>query len=123
MANLNLGGVAFLKIDGVQYALRGSFKVQPSRVQNSGIVGQDSVHGYKTTPVIPFIEGDISDSGGLSLAALQGITNSTITAELANGKTYILAGAWYAGAPPLDTVEGKIQVKFEGLSCNELLAS
>lgn len=118
-----IAGVVFLKVDGQQYQLRGNFKVQPNNLQNTGIPGQDSVHGFMQKPVVPYVEGEISDSGGLSLQQIQGLTDSTVTAELQNGKTYILQNAWYSGDTVLDTVEGKIPVKFEGMACQELLAA
>jgi hypothetical protein len=36
-----IAGVAFLKVDGQQYPLRGNFMVSPSAVERAGIAGQD----------------------------------------------------------------------------------
>lgn len=123
MAAQLIAGVCFLKVDGVQYSLRGNFSVQPLSFQNEGIAGQDGVHGFKQTVLVPSIEGDLSDLGSFSVAGLQNVTNSTVTAELANGKVYILRNAWFAGPAKIDAAEGKIAVKFEGLSCEEDLAA
>jgi hypothetical protein len=117
-----VAGVAYLKLDGTQYSLRGSFMVRPHNRTREEIVGQDGYHGYKETEVAPSIEAEITDRGGLSIMALQGITESTVTAELNNGKTYILNDAFFAGPIELDASDGKMQVKFVGARCIELLA-
>ncbi|WP_298214626.1 phage tail tube protein [Acidocella sp.] len=122
MASQALGGTAFLKVDGTQYLLRGNWKVQPNNKQRTGVAGGDGVHGYTEKYLVPSIEGDISDMGGLSVQALQNIINSTVTLELVTGKTYVLQSAWYAGDGTLDGVQGQTAVKFEGMSCIENLA-
>ena len=120
MANNKIAGVCYLKVDGAQYALRGSLKVSPDDIEREGIAGQDGVHGYKETPRVPSISGDISDKGGLSLEALRNITDATVTAELANGKVYTLRNAWTKAAHELDTAKGQVSVTFEGMKCEEI---
>jgi hypothetical protein len=123
MASQAIGGTAFLKVDGAQVQLRGNFKVMPNLTENTGVAGADGIHGYTQKYVMPAIEADISDSGGLSVTALQNITSSTITLELVNGKQYVLANAWYSGQATLDAVVGQVPVRFEGTSCMELTAT
>ena len=118
-----IAGIAFLKLDGIQFSLRGALTVSPLDTEKEAITGQDGFHGYKEMPKVAFIEGEISDRGGLSLKALQAVTDSTITAELANGKVYVLRDAFCAAAIELDTVDAKTKVRFEGASCEELLAA
>lgn len=114
-------GIAFVKVNGTQYPLKGSFTVSPSRYEREGIAGQDRVHGYKEMPRVPFIEGDISTVPGLSIEDLEAITDATVTAELSNGSVYVLTGAWCTLAQEIDTAEGQTTVRFEGIECNELL--
>ena len=116
---IRIAGVAYLQRDGIAYQLRGALKIQPLSRMKEGIAGQDGVHGYKETPMVPSIEAEIS-VGGLSLKSLQGVSNSTIRAECANGKVYLLRSAWFAGEAGYDAAEGKVTVKFEGLECLEL---
>jgi len=120
MADNRIAGVAYLKVDGNQYALRGSLTVSPDAIERAGVAGQDGVHGFTEKPRVPSISGDISDSAGLSLTDLRAIVDSTITVELANGKQYVLRDAWTSDAFELNTVEGQIGVKFEGLKCEEV---
>ena len=122
MASQKIGGVAFLKVDGVQYSLRGNLKIMPLTSTRTGVAGQDGVHGTTRKPVVPYMEMDISDLGGLSVKALQAIDNSTITAELDNGKVYILVNGWYAGEAVVDSMDGKVGARFEGMDCQEQTA-
>lgn len=116
-----IGGVAYLKVDGTQYALRGNLVVSPDPFEREGVAGQDGVHGFKETPVVPYIEGDITDMGGLSLEKLRAIVDNTITVELANGKTYVARNAWIAGKRELNTAEGTTKARFESKQISEML--
>jgi hypothetical protein len=121
MATTNrIGGVLSLKVDGNQYEARGNFHVTPSKVKRDGIAGQDGVHGYTEMPVVPLIKGDISIGNLLSLETLEGITESTVQVQLANGRTYVLSQAWVTSAFDLDTVDGKVEVTFQGIACTEI---
>ncbi len=114
-----IAGVCYLKVDSTQYALRGSLTVSPDDVEREGIAGMDGPHGFKETPRVPSISADISDTDGLSMSALLAITDATVTAELANGKVYVLRNAWTKGGHELDAGEGQISVTFEGMKCEE----
>lgn len=115
-----IAGIAFVKVDGAQYPLKGNFTVSPSPVERAGIAGQDYVHGFAENPRVPFIEGDISLTPEVSIETLDAIVNATIVAELANGKSYILREAWTKSAHELNTKEGQVKVRWEGVSCREL---
>lgn len=114
-----IAGIAYLKVDGDFYPLRGNFTVSPSGTERAGIAGQDYVHGFSELPRVPYIEGDVSLVPGLSLLQLAQVTNSTITAELANGMVYVLSEAWTRAAFELNTREGQTRVRFEGITCQE----
>ena len=54
------------------------------------------MHGFSENPVVPYIEGDVTTDPGTSVNDVDNVTDSTIVAELANGKTYVLRNAWRA---------------------------
>jgi Phage tail tube protein len=116
-----VAGVAYIRVDGAQYALRGNLTVSIDGSEREGIPGQDGVHGYIERPRVPFIEGDLSDIGGLSLEALRRMSNVTVQAELANGKKYLLRNAWTAPAIEMATAEGQATVRWEGMRGEELM--
>ncbi len=116
-----IGGVAYLRSDGVQFALRGNLVVSPDPFEREGVAGQDGVHGFTEKPVVPYIEGDITDLGGLSLEKLREMVSNTVTAELANGKVYVARNAWTANKRELNTSEGMTKVKFEAMKIDEVM--
>lgn len=118
-----IAGVAYLRADGQQYALRGNLTVSPDTFEREGVAGMDGVHGYRETPRVPWIEGDITDMAGLSLQRLAAICNATVTAELANGKTYVLRNAWTSSARELNVADAQVTVRFEGMASQEMMAS
>ena len=115
-----IAGIAFLKVDGAIYPLRGNFTVSPSALERAGISGQDFVHGFSEMPRVPYIEGDVSLVPDLSMDSVEEVVNATVTAELANGRVYILREAWCRSALELNTREGQTRIRFEGVSCDEL---
>lgn len=119
MAGIRIAGICYVKVDGAQYAARGSFEVQPFTTKKEAVVGSDAPHGFKEMPIVPHIKGKFTDLPGISVSALQNITQSTITIECANGKTYILRDAWVRDEITVNTEEGEYEVTFEGLACIE----
>lgn len=121
MANNRIAGVAYVFVDGRQYPLRGNLTVSIDIVEREGVAGMDGVHGFIEKPRVPFIEGDFSDIGQLSLLTLQNMVDVTVTAELANGKVYVLRNAWTSTAREFKAAEGQATVKWEGMAAEELL--
>lgn len=120
MANNRIAGVAYVKFDGRQLPIKGGWKVGYNKVKREGVSGQDSVHGYKEMPQVPYLEGDVSTTRDVSLDVLLSITDATVTAELANGKTYVLRNAWTADSYEIESEEGKLKVRFEGMDIDEI---
>ena len=123
MANNRIAGVAYVFCDGRQYPLRGNLTISIDVVARTGVAGMDGVHGYTETPRVPFIEGDFSDIGQLSLITLQNMVDITVTAELANGKVYVLRNAWTSTAREFKAAEGQATVRFEGMAAEEILSA
>ena len=113
-------GMIELRVNGEVQDAAGSFTYNLGNPKREAKVGHDRVHGYKTTPQVPFIEGEITDRKDLDVSALQNITDATLTLRLANGKTVVLQNAWYAADGDIGTEEGNVQVRFEGLKAEEI---
>jgi hypothetical protein len=110
-----LAGIATIKVDGVQYMLEGKLEYSSPLVVRETKTGQDTVHGYGEKPVAPYIAGTFRDNGGINVQSLNGITNSTISCQLANGKLVIGRNMWQVGELKVDTEEGTFDIRFEGL--------
>lgn len=114
-----IAGIAYIRVDGRQWAARGNWTVSQAPSERQGIAGQDYVHGFSELPRVPFIEGDISTTAEFSVEELHGISDATVQCDLANGKSYVLRNAWQAGSIDINTHDGSAKVKFEGLDCIE----
>lgn len=113
------GKISF-KIDGeIQFA-KGAFDYNLGRDIKKMIVGHDTVHGNNALPQVPFIEGKITDRGDLDVPKLMDSEGVTITLDLANGKVISLRDAVYASEGGINTEEGEIEIRFEGMSAEEI---
>lgn len=108
-----VGGLLSLKVDGNVYKAKGNFTYNLGRPKRDGVVGAEGVHGYKETPQLAFIEGEITDSIDLDLVTLLNITDATGFLELGSGKVIVLNHAWYAGEGTGNTEEGNIGFRLE----------
>jgi len=113
-------GIIFFKVDGTQYSAKGNFTYNLGKPKREAIVGADEVHGYKETPQVSFIEGEVTDSATLNLGTLVTLDGVTVTLELANGKVIMLRDAWYAGEGTGNSDDANIGVRFEGMSGEEV---
>ena len=113
MSDNRRAGKIYVKVDGVQQDAKGSFSYNLGEDKRDAIVGSDGIHGYKAVPQIAFIEGAITDKGSLDLASLARQEDVTVTLELANGKSIVLAAAWFAGEGTVSTEEAEITVRWE----------
>lgn len=114
------GGLIQVQFNGEVTDAKGSWSYNLGRPIREAIIGADGVHGFKETPQVAFIEGEITDRGTLDVAALVALQDSTITLDLANGKTVSLRGAYFAGEGTGNTEEGNIAVRFEGAGAEEV---
>jgi hypothetical protein len=120
MASQRIAGTCYLTIGAIQYSIRGSFTWMGSQTKREGIASQDlSIPGYKESPLVPYIEGEINDLGQLSVVTLSTLDDTTITLETANGKTITLMDAWCCGELVVETEDGKYKAKFEGVDLDE----
>ncbi len=115
MANSRVGGLIQFKIDGELFLAKGNFTYNIGVPKKEMIVGADSVHGFKETPQVAFIEGAITDTDEVDLEnQILRVRDATITLELANGKLITIEEAVYAGDGNVTSEEGEIAVRFEG---------
>jgi hypothetical protein len=109
-----LAGTATLTVDGQSYMLAGDFEYKPSTVTRETLIGMDGVHGYSEKPVAGHIAGTLRDSDGLTVADLNAMSNVTVVAVLANGKTIIGRNMWTIEDQTVKSTDATIEVKFDG---------
>lgn len=113
-------GTLFLQINGEIYDALGDFSYNLGEPKRETIVGADRVHGFSETPQAPFIEGKVTDRRTLDLRKLLRLEGATVTLKLAGGKTVVLRDGWYCGSGDVAANKAEVEVRFEGLSADEL---
>ena len=112
-SNNRRAGIIYVKVDGALIEAKGDYSYNLGKPKREPIIGADSVHGFKETPQVAFIEGATTDSHSLDLAKLAEQDGVTVTLELNNGKTIVLADAWFASEATASTGEAEIPVRWE----------
>lgn len=114
-----LAGTALVSTNGISIMVAGQFKYSPSKVKRETLTGMDYVHGYKEKPSAPFISCQVRDSGGTTVADFNDMTNVTVVAQLANGKTIIGTGLWTVESQEVDSEDAVFDVRWEGIDVVE----
>ena len=114
-----LAGTASVTTNGVTIMVAGQFKYSPSTVKRETLTGMDRVHGYKEKPSAPYISCQVRDSGGTTVADFNDMTDVTVVAELANGKTIIGTGMWTVESQDVDSEDAVFDVRWESFSVVE----
>lgn len=120
MANRRVGGILLLKLDGELFNAKGKFTYDIGAPKRDAVVGADGVHGFKEMPKVPFIEGALTDNDSLDLNKLLTFRDGTATLELANGKVIVIREAFYAADGKVETEEGEIPLRLEGIRGEEV---
>ena len=120
MSRNRRSGVINVQVNGTVFDATGNFSYNLGQPIREELVGPDRVHGYKETPQVSYIEGEIRDASDLVLTELMNLTDATITLKLANGKQIMLREAWYAAEGTAQTEEANVQFKFCGMSAEEI---
>lgn len=109
-----VAGEGYTYVDGVALPLGGKLTVSGWTSEKETKTGLSGVVGYSEKPRAPFIEIEVITDGTLDLQAFQSVRDSTITAELANGQTFIMRNAWCTSPPDMDAADGTATLRFEG---------
>jgi len=117
---IRIAGVGSLTIDGRQIAVKANLTVSPDPVERDGISGQDRVHDYKEMPRVPYIEADFSMQPDFAMEDLPPMTNSTVVAQMADGRIFVLRQSWYKAPADINSQEGQYRARFEGVACDEV---
>ncbi len=106
-----VAGTCYVKVDGEQLVVSGGISVPMTDVIRETIVPGY----YKETERTPYVVVTAVVDGDFPVAKLKAGTDMTVTAELANGKTYVLSSAYLVEEPEYSTEDGTTELRFEGL--------
>ncbi len=111
-----LSGVCYVYINGTQLALKadGSLEYSMASVTRTAELATSGVVGYSETPVAPYISGEFMLTEDFPIDAVTSNTNMTVVAELSNGWTVTLSGAFVDGEITASGSGGTVSLKFVG---------
>ena len=109
-----VAGVAYLKVDGNQFSIKGSWEIPLNSTVKEPVMGVAGHVGHKETAMIPYMKGDVVFEPDFPIQTLNNLTNATITVECANGQTATLTNAYVRGEIPVDIIEGAVPLEFAG---------
>lgn len=115
MPNNRVGGIIELTVAGEIQRAKGNFTYNHGRPIKEAVIGSDAAHGYKELPQIAFVEGEITNHKELNVETLLDRKDITVVLSQPNGKIFVLQDAWFAGEGSVQTEEGNIAVRFEGI--------
>jgi hypothetical protein len=107
-------GLLSLLADGKALNAMGDFTYSTARTEIEIVTGVDRHGSERHTPVTPFIEGTISDSGDLDTRTLHGARFDAVQLQLLNGKTIKINKAVQVSRIEVNAIEGTFSVRFEG---------
>lgn len=114
MAAKRVAGVVYFKIDGEQLECSGSLQVPLNSVVRESVMGQTKRIGFKETLRAGYIAGAFGFDADFPIEKVTTGTEMTITAELANGKTYVLSNATLVDESDVANDDGTVELRFEG---------
>lgn len=109
-----VAGITYVYTDGQTLPVGGTVTLCTWDAEKESVKGLSGVQGFKETPVAPYIEIEVITTADLDLQVFQGVTNSTVTVELANGQVWVLKQAWCTKAPDHNAGDGTATLRFEG---------
>lgn len=110
----NTVGVAYFRVDGVQYSITGEMRINPLTEKRTPLVGMDGSIAMQTEFQSPMIECSVRDRKSVDLLALTRIDSATITVQMGNGTMWELTEAAFTGDGEFDGKEGALEVRFNG---------
>jgi hypothetical protein len=122
MAVRPIAGAASLTVDGVAYNITAS-DFRCSLFKAETLKGQTQVEGYTETPMEGYISATVRPLPNQPTAALVGARGSTVVLVRRSGQTVYGAGMWQTEEGATNTLDGTLQVKFEGPLVTEEVAA
>lgn len=107
---MKVAGTCYVNVDGTQLVVTGAVTVPMTDVIRETIKPGYFSENERT----PYIALDAIVDEDFPIDQLKNGTDMTVTAELANGKTYVLSGAYLVEEPEYTADDGTVSLRFEG---------
>jgi len=110
-----VAGTCYVKADGEQFSTESGLEVPLSDFEREPVMDLGGPAGYKETAMVPYVKLTAIFGPNFPRERIVTASDMTVTAELANGTTYVLSGAWLANQAPVKGDEGKVDLEFNGM--------
>ncbi len=104
-----VAGTVYIKVDGGQVTAMGGVECPLMDKKRETVVPGF----FKEEDLAPYVKLSVVDDPDLEIKNITNSTNSTITCELANGRVYVLSGAYLVGEPATKD-DGGIDFEWNG---------
>lgn len=115
MAGKRIAGICFIKMDGEQLEVKGGIECPVTDNVKETQMGSNAPAGYSEMAQRPYVKGSFFFLDNFPIEKLSTANDLTVTAELANGKTYVLSEAWVEGEVPAKNDDGTVDLEFSGM--------
>ena len=105
-----VAGTVYAKVDGGQVTVTGGVECPLSDKKRETV----APGFFKEEDLAPYVKLTAIDDPDLPIQQLMTATNSTITVEFANGRIYVLSGAYIVGETSTKGDEGTIDFEWNG---------
>lgn len=110
-----IAGVCYIKVDGEQLEVKGGIECPLSSTTKEAQMGVNGTAGYSEIAQRPYVKGSFFFGADFPIEKITTADDMTVTAELANGKTYVLSESWLEGEVPVKNDDGTTDLEFSGL--------
>lgn len=106
-----VAGTAYVKVDGGQVTVTGGVECPLSDKKRESV----APGFFKEEDLVPYVKVTFVDDPDVPIKQIMEATNSTITAELANGRVYVLSGAYVVDEPSSKGDDGTLELEWHGI--------
>jgi hypothetical protein len=107
-----VAGTAYVKVDGTQLTISGGAEAPLMGVKRETVYPGF----YKEEALAPSLKMTAILSQGFPIKMLANGRDMTVTCEFANGKVYVLSGAYLVDEPSAKGDDGTTELQFDGVN-------
>lgn len=109
-----LSGVCYIKVNGIQLSIAAeSIEAPVAKVKRERVMGLSGFAGYQELPQDPSLKFTALFTRTFPMSLFD-ISDGTVVVEFANGKVFVLKGAYIEGETVADGFEGKLPIELGG---------
>lgn len=115
MAAPKVAGTCFIKVDSSQLEVSGGVECPLNETVKETKMGSNGPAGYSEVAQLPYVKVTAFVKPDFDIDKIVNGKDITVTAELANGKVYVLSQAYVVGEPALKNDDGTVDLEFNGM--------